>query len=84
MVVTLLSAASDKPQIYRNEEYGITLYVPKGVMLCPNSEDVHDHGPLMLLDSSDEKRCTDAESEEKGSGTFYLEEGDDRMGSWAG
>lgn len=61
MVVTLLSAASDKPQIYRNGEFGITLSVPKGVMLCPNSEDVHDHGPLMLLNSSDAKRCSDAE-----------------------
>jgi hypothetical protein len=61
LVVTLLSAATNKPQVYRNAEFGIALPVPVGVMLCPTLKDEHDHGPLMLLDRFQAKRCTDAE-----------------------
>lgn len=56
-----LNAATDKPQIYRNEEFGITLPVPEGVLLCPNPGSEHDHGPVMVLDRSGEKGCNDAE-----------------------
>jgi hypothetical protein len=61
MAVASLSAATDKPQIYRNEEFGITLPVPEGVLLCPNPDGEHDHGPVMVLDRSEAKGCNDAE-----------------------
>jgi hypothetical protein len=35
-VAALLSAATDKPQICRNEEFGITLSMPDGALLCPS------------------------------------------------
>jgi hypothetical protein len=61
MVVALLSAATEKPQIYRNAEFGITLPVPGGVMLCASPKGERDHGPLMVLDPSQAKGCNDAE-----------------------
>jgi hypothetical protein len=61
MVTTLMNAAGDKPQIYRNEEFGITLTMPEGVLLCPTPDDEHDHGPLTLLGTADAKHCQDAE-----------------------
>jgi len=61
LAATMFSGVAERPQTYRNNEFGITLPIPNGVMLCPNSEDVHDHGPLMLLGSTNVKRCTDAE-----------------------
>ncbi len=58
----LLSAATDnRPQLYRNQEFGITLPVPEGVLLCRNPEGEHDHGPVMVLHPSEAKDCNDAE-----------------------
>jgi len=61
VVAVVLSAATYEPQTYRNEEFGITLPVPEGVLLCPHPEDEHDHGPVMVLDRSEAKGCSDAE-----------------------
>ena len=56
--VTLLAAAGPGPRVYRNEEFGITVPVPKGALLCAYP-DQHDHGPVFLLATADAKRCQD-------------------------
>ncbi|MGB0036010.1 MAG: hypothetical protein WBP79_11105 [Candidatus Acidiferrales bacterium] len=61
VLAALLSAATDKPPIYRNEEFGITLPVPDGALLCPNPDGEHDHGPVMVLNRFEAKGCNDAE-----------------------
>jgi hypothetical protein len=60
MFVPLLSGAADKPQVYRNPEFGITLRVPDGVKLCPSRSGEHDHGPVLVLDPSNAKASNDA------------------------
>lgn len=56
----LISASATSPGIYRNEEFGITLPVPSGVLLCPTPENEHDHGPVLLLGGTDRKNCGDS------------------------
>jgi hypothetical protein len=58
-VAALLSAATGTPEIYRNEEFGITLSVSKELLLCPTPNDEHDHGPVLLLGTSEVKGCSD-------------------------
>lgn len=48
----MLSAATAKPRVYRNEEFGITVPVPQGTLLCPLPDDQHDHGPVFPLGHS--------------------------------
>ncbi len=60
LVVTLLNPANDELQIYRNEEFGVTLRVPEGVFLCPTPDDEHDHGPVLLLGTADSNHCQHA------------------------
>lgn len=48
--------------VYRNEEFGITLKVPTGALLCVQQADEHDHGPSMLLGAHDLKGCADLEN----------------------
>lgn len=55
-VALLWTTASPKPPAYRNEEFGITVPVPDGALLCVYA-DQHDHGPLMLLGTSDPAHC---------------------------
>ncbi|HYW67625.1 MAG TPA: hypothetical protein VFB10_13035 [Candidatus Dormibacteraeota bacterium] len=54
-------ARSVGPEVYRNEEFGITAPVPEGALLCPTPQNEHDHGPLFLLGTRDSKRCQDVE-----------------------
>jgi hypothetical protein len=54
-----LSAATAKPHVYRNDEFGITVPVPQGVLLCPLPDDEHDHGPVFLLGTTDATSCRD-------------------------
>lgn len=61
IVAALVSASTDKPQIFRNEEFGITLRVPDGALLCPIPEGEHIHGPVMLLGTSVAKGCSSLE-----------------------
>ena len=53
----LLVAASVAPKVYRNEEFGITLPVPRDVVLCVNPPTEHDDGALLLLGTTDANRC---------------------------
>jgi hypothetical protein len=48
-------------QTYQNEEFGITLSIPKNVTLCTPPETEHDHGPTLLLDPAYAKACHEAE-----------------------
>ena len=61
LTLTLLGAATTNSEIYRNEEFGITLPIPKGALRCPIPEDEHDHGPVFLLETADTKGCRDAQ-----------------------
>jgi hypothetical protein len=54
-----LSAAAAGPQFYRNGEFGITVPVPKGTLLCLFPGDQHDHGPVFLIGNADENACYD-------------------------
>jgi hypothetical protein len=55
----LLSPQAPKTQVYRNDEFGITVSVPKGTLLCLFPEDQHDHGPVFLIGDADQKACHD-------------------------
>ena len=59
VVATLLGVATVKPRGYRNEEFGIALPVPRGILLCPIREDRSDHGPHFLLGAAGVKSCSD-------------------------
>jgi hypothetical protein len=59
MVTVLLPAATKEPQTYRNEEFGITLPVPEGTVLCPTPKGEHDHGAAILLGTNGGKACSD-------------------------
>jgi hypothetical protein len=61
LLAVLLNSVTDKNRVYRNQEFGITLPVPEEVLLCPNPEGEHDHGPVMILNRSEAKGCNDAE-----------------------
>ena len=52
LAVTLVGVAAPKPEIYRNEEFGIEFPVPNGAHLIPCPDDVHDHGPVFTLGST--------------------------------
>jgi hypothetical protein len=56
-----LCAATAKAQVYRNDEFGITIPVPKNTLLCPTPHDQHDHGPIFLLGTIQETGCEDSE-----------------------
>jgi len=59
VVAVLLSAAPAKRGVYRNEEFGITVPVPKGALLCPTPDDQHDHGPAFLFATGGARGCRD-------------------------
>jgi hypothetical protein len=59
--MALVSTGTAGPQNYRNEEFGIMVPVPKGVLLCPIPEDEHDHGPVFLLGPADARNCDGSE-----------------------
>ena len=59
IAATLLwGAATPKPKVYWNEEFGITVPVPKSALLCVYP-DQHDHGPVFILGTTDAKSCRD-------------------------
>ena len=45
--------------MYRNDEFGITVAIPTGVLYCVPAEYQHDHGPVFLLANSDPSACDD-------------------------
>ncbi|HKV49328.1 MAG TPA: hypothetical protein VJN69_14640 [Candidatus Acidoferrales bacterium] len=51
-----------KQTVYQNEEFGITLKVPQGALLCKQPADEHDHGSSMLLGAYDVQGCGDLEN----------------------
>lgn len=55
----LLSVQAPKTQVYRNDEFGIRVPVPKGTLFCVPPEGQHDHGPIFLPGSSDPSACDD-------------------------
>lgn len=54
-------AGGPKPRIYRNEEFGITAPIPKEALPCFAPADEHDHGPALLLGTTDPKQCDDSD-----------------------
>ncbi|MFZ0883125.1 MAG: hypothetical protein WAN14_06975 [Candidatus Acidiferrales bacterium] len=58
-LITLLvwGGAAAGPQVYRNEEFGIRLPIPKAVLYCVPPEDEHDHGPVFLLQGTKSQAC---------------------------
>jgi len=61
LMSALLSAGIAQPDIYRNREFGITIPVPAGTLLCPTPGDEHDHGPAFLLGNVTAGDCHDSE-----------------------
>ena len=61
VAVALLVTATVRAEVYRNQEFGITITVPEGAVLCPVPKEQHDHGPLFLLGTSHLGGCTDSE-----------------------
>jgi hypothetical protein len=53
------SVQAPKTQVYRNDEFGITVPVPEGTLFCVPRKDQHDHGPIFLPGSSDPSACDD-------------------------
>jgi hypothetical protein len=62
MAAFMSNAATAKQQVYRNEEFGITLSIPDSALLCPIPEGEHDHGPVMLLGTAKANGCSDVVS----------------------
>ena len=60
--LTIVGGA-DGPQLYRNEEFGIRLTIPKGLQLCVPPEHEHDHGPVFLLRHTKSRACDDLSDE---------------------
>ena len=58
-MAVLLIAASCRAEVYRNEEYGIDLQSPDGVLVCRQPEEQHDHGVQLLWGTVDRKHCFD-------------------------
>lgn len=52
----LWGAATPKPKVYRNAEFGIAVPVPKSALLCVYP-DQHDHGPVFFLGTTDAASC---------------------------
>jgi len=61
MISASVIASATSPKIYRNPEFGITLPVPAGALLCTTPQEEHDHGPYMLLATADSEGCHDIE-----------------------
>lgn len=58
-LLQLFSGAIAGQRVYRNDEYGMTVPIPKSAQLCSFPEDEHDHGPLLILGSDDRTACYD-------------------------
>lgn len=50
-------AAPSQTAVYRNGDYGISLNIPKEVLLCPVTEDQASHGASFLVGTDDVKLC---------------------------
>lgn len=48
LLAMFVGVPSGTPKVYRNQEFGITLRVPDGALLCVQPADRHNHGPHML------------------------------------
>jgi hypothetical protein len=62
ITAVVLSPTTAGPRVYRNEEFGITLPMPEGALLCPTPVNEHDHGPVMLLGPARANGCGAVES----------------------
>lgn len=58
LIFVFFTGSTARP-IYRNTEFGITLRVPMGAMLCTPPKSDHDHGPYMLLSTANKAGCHD-------------------------
>ena len=59
MIAVLLIAARCKARVYRNEEFGIELWIPPRVYLCPRPPGEHDDGAMLLLGAVHRNSCVD-------------------------
>ncbi len=57
VAAALVNAGPIKAQVYHNEEFGITLPLPERTHLCRMPDYQHDHGPALLLGTTDVKYC---------------------------
>jgi hypothetical protein len=53
--------AASPPKIYRNNEFGVRVPVPKEGFLCASPTDEHEHGFVILLGSGRSEYCRSAE-----------------------
>ena len=67
VVAVMLYMTAGAEEIYKNQEFGIVLSVPERLLLCPRSENEHDHGPVMLLSPASLSDCQNTEA------TKYIE-----------
>lgn len=68
-ILCAVGSAGSRREVYRNQDFGITLPIPPGALLCPVPDDARgiDHGPQLLLGSSDVSLCR------KYSGKRYIQ-----------
>ena len=59
VILCVTAGAAPRKSIYRNGEFGITLPIPSGALLCVPPADAHgiDHGFQMLLGTKDAGLC---------------------------
>ncbi len=52
----VFAAQPASAKYYRNSEYGIMLLLPKGLLVCREDPERHDHGPSILIGTSKQER----------------------------
>lgn len=57
IITWLFDIAISRANTYKNKEFGIEMSIPDDVLLCSSPNDEHDHGPLILLETTDSKCC---------------------------
>jgi|ERR1035438_8070263 hypothetical protein len=55
--IAMHAQAASPPKIYRNNEFGVRVPVPKEGFLCANPRDEHDHGFAILLEGGRSEDC---------------------------
>ncbi len=60
VAIAMHSQGASPPKIYRNDEFGVRLPVPKAGFLCASPRDEHEHGFVILLGSGRSENCRSA------------------------
>lgn len=59
VIAALVIAEGCRAKVYRNEEFGIELQIPSGVLPCPRPPGEHDDGVMLLLGAVHRNSCAD-------------------------